>query len=172
MKTKILYPLLCLSLAGCVVNPPIVHTMQSSYEQVEVAYAKKTGNNTIEGNAFMRQQGGGVVTCAGNEVFLVPVSHYAKERMAFLYNHESGGVASYYALMNKKFDKTDESYLADRRTTICNSDGRFTYKGIPDGEYYVGASVYWIVANAHQGGTMVRKIDVKGGGETEVILSN
>lgn len=39
------------------------------------------GANTIQGNALIRQQGGGVVACPGFEVYLAPATDYVIERM-------------------------------------------------------------------------------------------
>lgn len=172
MKKKILFSILALSLSGCAINKPIVHTLQSSYDPKEVSYSKKQGANIINGNAFMRQLGGGVVTCAGQEVFLSPISNYAKERITFLYNNENGGISPYHEAINKKFDKTDEAYVADQKKTICNSEGKFTFKNVADGEYYVGTGVFWVIANMSQGGQMARKISVNGGETLDIILSN
>lgn len=49
------------------------------------------GSSTIQGQAFLRQAGGGVVTCAGEEVSLLPATPYQVERMTIIYGSTQGG---------------------------------------------------------------------------------
>jgi hypothetical protein len=41
-----------------------------------------SGTATIKGQAFLRQKGGGVVTCAGSDVKLMPATNYFKAAVA------------------------------------------------------------------------------------------
>ncbi|MDQ6996926.1 MAG: hypothetical protein Q9M82_05625, partial [Mariprofundus sp.] len=43
-----------------------------------------SGQNTITGQAFLRQQGGGTVTCAGSHVVLFPATPFWKELVSTL----------------------------------------------------------------------------------------
>lgn len=64
------------------------------------------GDGEIRGNAFMMQRGGGVVTCAGNEVYLIPHNDYAAERLGALYDGEikerATSIWSVHVMVNKE----------------------------------------------------------------------
>jgi len=84
--------------AGCL--PPIEPTevsLQSSFDANAAQELLRKGNNTIRGNALVRQAGGGVVTCAGAEVLLIPATAHATERMLAEYGHLPWGRYSTYA---------------------------------------------------------------------------
>ena len=52
------------------------------------------GKATVSGQACLKQSGGGVVTCAGSEVTLFPVTEYAKQRITAIYGTENGAIRS------------------------------------------------------------------------------
>lgn len=74
---RITLPLLLVLSSGCVASPPPrpattpMPTEVRGFDAAEVAYIR-------EGNAFLRQRGGGIVTCAGETVRLVPLGSFAK----------------------------------------------------------------------------------------------
>ena len=67
---------------GCVK----IHHMQNAFDAQEAAKIFEKGNNTIKGSAFLRQQGGGTVTCASSELFLFLATAFADERMSVLFD--------------------------------------------------------------------------------------
>ena len=74
----------------------------------------------------------------------------------------------------KASDPRSNLYL---RKQIADGDGRFTFKNVPSGEYYVTTKIVWEApvgfrgALIHQGGFVSKKIAVKESEELEVIVT-
>ena len=157
-----------LILSACVA--PKNYILKSEFDANQAQKQLANGNNTISGEAFLRQSGGGVVTCAGYEVLLVPETPYAQERIGLIYGNTIKG---YNPLYNRITFTPDypEYYLSQKRK-VCSSTGHFEFKNVKDGTYFVVATVLWNVPNAgYQGGTFMEKITVKDKENYEVILT-
>lgn len=167
-KLSLLVIAFCIT--GCVQpQAPITVTLNSTFNEEEAKNLLKDGTNTIQGNAFMRQSGGGVVTCAGNNVILFPETDYAKERMNVMYGNNELGFNSYYRQI--KFEPNYEVFAKVTKITKCNSQGNFKFEKIADGTFYVVTSVLWQVANSTQGGGLMKKVSVKNGEIQEIIIA-
>ena len=68
--------------------------ISQGWKDHKTSWIKEKGNANITGQAFLNQQGGGVVTCAGNYVTLTPVNSYSKERMQLIYGSTTKGYLS------------------------------------------------------------------------------
>ncbi|MBP7370582.1 MAG: hypothetical protein KA902_04010, partial [Arenimonas sp.] len=70
LKHSLAFVSISILLTGCMTAPTITLTtpFDSDYAQKMLA----DGTNMVKGSALIRQAGGGVVTCAGNEVLLIP----------------------------------------------------------------------------------------------------
>ena len=71
-----------------------------------------------------------------------------------------------------KFERDDPLYVSSLRTTRCDASGSFTFPGVPDGVWYVTSSAKWPGAQAAQveGGSMMQRVDVRGGRQVKVSL--
>lgn len=141
--------------------------IQSAFDPAEAAFIRSPGPNTIAGQAFLRQKGGGVVTCAGQTVMLIPRTQYSQERVMALY-----GTISAPAL-NRTNNVSDPApgYQDHMRTTTCDAQGNFRFEGVPDGRYFVNTVVSWSVGYRPQGGAVMTPADVAGGGEHQVLIA-
>ena len=157
--------LIALSLFACQTTTPPYQTL-SVYNPEEVLWSKLDGDSSVSGSAFIRQNGGGIVSCAGFEVLLIPKSTYADERISYLYGNLTGGFNTY-----KSIDTPDYRYSSDQRKTICDVDGKFKFTNLPDGIYYVISTVSWMVGNSNQGARLFQKVDLTSGGHLEVVLT-
>ncbi len=156
-------------LTACVQVP--TYNITAPFNEKQAENALKKGNNTIKGEAFLRQAGGTVVTCAGNEVSLTPVTEYATERIMALYGSAEKGQNLWgWQARKYNFVPNEQRYFELRKTAICNSTGHFEFKDIKDGSYYLVTSVHWTNGQAWQGGYLMQKVSVKGGETTEIIL--
>ncbi len=126
------------------------------------------GDNAIHGNAFMRQRGGGVVTCAGETVNLIPAAAYATERIAALYGNTSGGAQ----IMGRRFQPDVPEYELLIRHTRCDSRGDFAFEKVADGDFFVQTAVRWQVGEMIQGGGLFQHVHLTGGRDEKIILAS
>jgi len=161
--------LLAFVLTGCAAPPPTpTFVVSTPFNQKEAADLLRPGPNTIKGNAFMRQQGGGVVTCAGSEVHLVPATAYARQRMVAIYGTTESGTNS--RPVNLAPPPSD--YAAHTRPTRCDSAGNFVFDKVADGEFFVTTVVAWRVAGRQQGGNMMARTVVRDGQVASLVMAN
>lgn len=160
------------SLTACITAPqPTVVQTRMPFDGGQTLAALGKGNNTIKGSALLRQQGGGVVTCAGTEVILHPVTNYSAERISSLYGSYDGGYRPAIA-GGVVFEPNNEVlYRSATRRVLCDAQGYFKFDELLDGDFYVVASVVWRVGHAPQGGGILRKVSVKNGEVKEIVLS-
>ena len=165
-------------LAGCagVQKKPYVINISSPYVS-PFKDGNKIGTATVKGNAFLRQRGGGVVTCAGYKAGLVPLTSYAKQRIQKLYQTTDGtklyqDVSDFAQYSGFEYRPDVPEYYEDHFEADCNSNGIFVFNNIPAGEYFVYASVYWQVGNSGQGGHVGKYITVLDGQSYDLVLTN
>lgn len=119
------------------------------------------GSSTLHGQAFMRQKGGGVVTCAGSSVYLVPNTPYYRRKQI-----EALGSNNYV---------TEGKFKDAVRETNCDARGSFTFRDLPNGNelgWNLITKVEWYVADKAQGGVLIESfIKLKEGSETEIIVT-
>lgn len=164
---KILIAAIPLILAGCATTKPVELT--NNFNAKEASFINKSGKNTIKGNAFLRQNGGGVVTCAGNDVMLIPVTAYSQERMRHIYKLDNIGFLPVYS-ERVTFANDQKEYASMIKYTKCDSDGNFEFDNIANGSYYVVAHVIWQV-RSYQGGALMKKVNVKNGKTEKIIMT-
>jgi hypothetical protein len=122
----------------------------------------RTGTSAIEGQGFMRQQGGGVVRCAGEEVTLVPATPYFREYTAIA---REGGIP-------KDIERLKSFHSAAVRRATCDADGKFKFEKLPSGKWIVSTRVRWMAGNAPQGGVLVGDVEVSPNSTSTVVLGD
>jgi hypothetical protein len=155
-------------LAGCAARTVQV---SSTFDAKQAAYINTKGKATINGQAFLRRNDGIVVYAAGSKVFLIPVTAYAEERIAGLYQ----GKKYVNGLERVKIEAGDnpeyESYM---RTTKANGEGRFVFSEVAQGLYFVNTAVGWCVPTQNgcdqQGGNLMDRVSIQGAEKVELIL--
>ena len=152
-------------IAGCApqqVKPTVQRIPFPAQEYEKLA---KDGTSTVKGQIFMKTRGGDVKFGAGGEVLLNPVTSYSKQWFEEQYtrgNQLAAGDERQYLYIRKK---------------VADGNGRFEFKNIPAGEYYVTGGVTWQTATGYQGnletqgGLLSKKITVGEKDDVEVILS-
>lgn len=165
-------------LTGCVTMQPAepVYGINGNFN-AEFARAQiASGAGKISGTAFLRQRGGGVVTCAGQDVVMVPVTDYASDRVFHLYGMEptiNFTVSQDIGLaLNRrpKFIPDIPEYREHSRSTKCDAQGEFQFEDVKDGEYYISTSVIWRV-QSYQGGLLATRVKVENGKSPKLILT-
>ena len=138
----------------------------------DVAWAAKSGENTISGNALMRTVGGDAKTCAGLPVELIPEAPYARERITIIFGNLNEG---YFPTSYLTAPNPDPEYYRTVRRTVCDAQGNFLFEGIPSGSYYLTASVVWQIPMQYaamvQGGQLMQRVSVTGGETKRVVLT-
>lgn len=156
-------------LSGCAVAPYQV-TLQHQFDARQAQRLMQPGVNIVEGSALIRQQGGGVVTCAGQGVSLIPRTDYAAERTLYLWGNVTRGYSHVYA-MNMQFTPDPPAYGQHVARTICDAQGNFQFSNVADGEFFVVTVISWVVAGRVQGGGLFQAVSVNGGEVKRVVLS-
>lgn len=176
MKQYVLVAALCanLGLVACATTPP---PPPVPFDGSGLAWAKEKGNNSISGDAVLRTRGGDVRTCAGLDVKLVPVSDYTRAMAARHYGGTDTGYfdRSYIFASPPAWAPEMSSYIQQKR---CNAQGQFSFTALPDGSYFVIATVVWEAPTggrysymATQGGDLLQKVEVSNGASESVTLS-
>ena len=155
---------LAVALSGCVTvaPPPSWNTSDERLESEHAAYADK-GTSTISGQAFLTQAGGSVVKAAGRNVTLDPATTIGDEWW--------GKAGKYWA--HRHVLPPSPAFIKARRTVVADADGKFSFKAIPAGKYYVRTEVTWEVGGyvPTQGGLVGQLVEVRPNDSKEVILN-
>lgn len=159
---------LALVLGGCMGRDLDI---TAKFDAGEAAYVLRGGSAKLSGQAFMRQNGGGVVTCAGEEVNLFPATAYASERFAKIYGAPAGGRITVFEGVTTKGVPPD--YLKYRRIALCDAEGDFEFTGVAPGTYYVQSRVIWTVPGSYvpEGGAVAKRITLRSGQTLRVLLN-
>ena len=165
MKSIPLALALILALAGCAQFQQQA-ALSTGIAPGEVEWARKSGRNTVSGNASLKS-GGTTYTCAGQSANLIPDTAYARARMTAIFGNASRGTRA-ASLGPVKFERDDPLYVSSLRTARCDASGSFSFPSVPDGIWYVTTSVKW--QDGTQGSSMMQRVDVQGGRLTKVIL--
>jgi hypothetical protein len=124
----------------------------------------KSGTATVTGQAFLRQRGGGVVTAAGQDIALNPITSYSLNWFDIVSN---GG----------RPEEPDERSFFYIRTVKADAEGRFKFENVATGAYFITTFVIWEVPSGRygymraQGGCVSKRIQVKDGQDMEVIVT-
>ncbi|UJW86947.1 hypothetical protein [Devosia sp. SL43] len=121
--------------SGCVtVRAPVVLT--TSFDAQAAAFINVEGRAKVSGQAFVRRNDGSLLRAVGTDVFLVPRTAYADERIAAIYGGGKQPVAGV------RMPEADPLYDQHMRKTIASSGGSFSFDRVADGEYYVIAMIH------------------------------
>lgn len=158
---------LCVLLAACMQN--IVET-KTPFDPNAGRYILAKGSGAIEGQAFMRQAGGDVVTCAGEEVTLIPATEYQKERMAIIYGSVQGGRRT--SSIGDMPPTRDPRATQLEKKTVCDAEGDFVFSNLAAGEYYVTSRVLWSSGQyVTEGGLLASYVKLSPGERKRVLLN-
>lgn len=168
---------LAIAITACTYAPgpgryrlPDPYLIAADFDAKQAQEMLRPGENSIRGSALIRQSGGGVVTCAGGRVSLIPATQYANERTAgqFPAMHDERGFSRKIYL---QFDPDERAYAQLMRHTSCDAQGYFDFQNITDGTFYVRTSVSWRVADQEQGGLLVHRVTLKQGDKVTIVLA-
>ena len=161
---------LTLFLSGCglQMQRPSFH-ITTPFDTTAAARMMADGPNTIKGNAFMRQRGGAVVTCAGQHVTLIPATGYAITRFIALFGNKES--AANMSRRDFTFIPDVPEYHIMVRTTKCDAQGNFIFERVADGDFYATVTVGWAAGDTAQGGHLMHKVRIAGGQTASVVMA-
>lgn len=160
--------LLALAFAGCATTQK-TYMLNSGFDEERAREALKDGDFSIRGSAVMRRADGVTVTCAGNDVFLIPATEYADERMLLKFGSKEYGYRGYYRAI--AFTPDPAEYHEQQRQTICDAQGFFHFKNVAAGRYYLTSAILWepTAQSGVQGGEMLTSVEITSS-DAEVVL--
>lgn len=169
---------LLLVLTGCTSPKTIPFSTTTKFDSTKAKAMLGEGENSLRGSVVMKKRDGSVVTCAGNEVKLVPSTAYTDERMFALYgNIEAGFNPAYWGEKKLKVKKEIPEYHQIFKQTTCDAQGFFKFNNLVDGSFYVISTVTWEEGSGIQiriidGGTLMQRVTLKGGESKEIVLTH
>lgn len=171
---KIIYLLIASTtiVSGCA-NSPRAHLLSSDFDAATAQRLVAPGTGAVKGSALIRQQGGGVVTCAGNSVWLVPVTSYATERINALYvNGERGYNPAGFSGRKPMFSPDIPDYQRLRREARCDAQGFFRFDEVAEGNFYVITAIMWQVNQyMPEGGSLMQLVRVGPKANVDIVLT-
>jgi len=155
---------LSLAYAGCSPREPVRKSappfvrMQTKFDYLEHEPYAKLGANGISGQAFLKQQGDSVVTCAGSRVLLLPATSYFREMFwhIIITGSDPEPPATPYPSLKSMI-----------RRTQCDAQGNFSFPEIPDGTWFILTQV-----NARDGGVLITEVTLSNRRTTPVLLTD
>jgi hypothetical protein len=166
MRMLVLSVAAALLVSGCASKVQL----QSKFDYASVAPMLSPGKNKLSGSALIRQVGGGVVTCAGYPVYLMPASEYAREWARKIYKSESRGFFSTRG-RGIVFTNLDPSFTRAVKEVTCNAQGFFSFPDVADGDFFLFTKINWSVGGEIQGGSVMRAVSLRGSESVDIVLS-
>ncbi|UCE74111.1 MAG: hypothetical protein JSV56_00020 [Methanomassiliicoccales archaeon] len=159
-------------MSGCAGLQPAVKRVPFPAEEYAKLPEMGTGTATVRGQAFLKTMVGEVKYAAGNEVVLAPVTSYSTQMYETSGNWAIDSWRPYPQYEPRQPDPRRKKYGG---YTQGDGEGRFEFKKVPEGEYYLGTYVQWSIPQQYgyrpQGGTITKKITVEEGKEYNMILT-
>ena len=157
---------LAIVITGCATNRVELWLDPADTDSAKALLAP--GTSTINGSALIRHDGGGVVTCAGNDVFLVPATPSATSEVRRIFGGETGIVRQ----GGGTFTGGGTVVVAPEpnRRAVCNAQGNFAFTDVRAGKWYLMTNVTWVFSDVNQGGTLLGTTEVAEGKSAEIVL--
>ena len=145
---------------GCVAQNPV--EMQTNFDESEHQPYMQLGGNGVKGQAYLSQQGGNILSCAGGDVLIVPATSFFREMIS----HVSAGN------MPLIIEKIPPSFRGIIKTTQCDAQGNFSAGELASDKWFVWANVHWVGGFGQQGGDLVREVTLSNNETVQVLLTD
>jgi CHAT domain-containing protein/tetratricopeptide (TPR) repeat protein len=170
-------------LAACASGGPGAHYYPPQAVPIDPAaapwsHAPAAATNTISASAVLRAGGDVVWTCAGRLAGVIPATDFAAERIGLAFGRSRTGFVPIDRL--GRFRGMPPEVFVDRnRLVACNSQGEFQVEALPDGDYFVVATVTGPILGAAangapraaRGGAFVQRVRLAGNAVQRVAFS-
>jgi hypothetical protein len=150
-------------LAGCADDLPQVFT---PYSDNDFNAWRGAGLANVSGQAFYKMPSGRLITCAGDEIMLIPATGYNLEA------EQSIGMGNGFP---ENYNKAAFKYV---RKTMCDGAGHFSFEKLPTQNWIALTHISWqerskmmFWTKDDEGGTLYQQVMLEPG-DNKVILSN
>lgn len=149
--------------SGCAsLRAPVVLT--ASFDPQAAAFINASGRAKISGQAFVRRNNGKLLRAVGTDVFLVPRTAYADERIAAIYgDRKQQG-------WDARLPDAEPLYEQYMRKTIATSGGSFSFEHVADGEYYVIAMIHLPSDSRFLQFPILERVTIQGGKSVRLVM--
>jgi hypothetical protein len=117
--------------------------------------------------AFLQKPSGTLVFAAGKDTHLYPATEYTAERLYRIYGDKK--FLSAYSLSREP--EIDRRFLDDLRVTKASSSGRFEFRGLAPGKYFIETALTYHWQDLLYGGRFYEVVEVGEGAKVEVVLT-
>ncbi|OOH89522.1 hypothetical protein BMT54_06415 [Pasteurellaceae bacterium 15-036681] len=175
MKKLLSLSVVATLLMGCsaAMQPAKEVSIPHQFDLAQVQKQLESGKETLKGNAFLRQKGGGTVNCAGATVDLYPYTPYSMARIEAQYPFDMWIGGRFKS--KDTFVPVVPQFETLKKTTTCDSEGNFEFDSLKDGSYIVVTEVVWHVPGKYgmerQGGYLFKNVSVNKGNKSKVIIT-
>ena len=111
-----------------------------AFEPAEFAWSTTGGPNAVEGSVTY-SRAGAPWTCAGTTVGLTPDTPYSRQRISVLYGSTLRALLPVREVRSRTVAEAGADYSRFVRRAPCDAQGRFAFRGLPDGAWFVIANV-------------------------------
>ena len=126
---KLTIALAILFVSACARTPVTVERIP--FNEAEFLALPTTGSATVSGKAFIKTTTGSIHFAKHAEVRLNPKTSYSQQWYEVNY------------VGRTNIANADPRYLGYVRKVKADENGRFSFKDIPAGDYYISAPVFW-----------------------------
>ena len=145
---------------GCAVRKPV--EVETTFDESEHKPYMQLGGNGIIGQASFTRQNGGITSCAGGDVLIVPATSFFREMMRLV-------SAGYTPLI---LENIPPAYRSVVKPTPCDAQGNFSAGNLPSGAWFVWADVHRNVGYGGQGGDLIREVTLSNNETVQVLLTD
>ncbi len=102
----------------------------------DFAWSSSPGGGAIEG-ALTYRAASGRFSCRGGDVILTPETAWTRRRMIILYGSSIRAAQPLEIVRARTPSAPSGDYASYVRKTTCDDQNRFSFKGLPDGAWFV-----------------------------------
>ena len=155
--------ILAVLVSGCsATRAPTVLT--ASFDPQSAAFINASGRAKVSGQAFVRRNNGRMLRAAGTDVYLVPRTAYADERIAAIYGDR------HQQRWGARLPDADPLYEQYMRKTVASSGGSFSFDHVADGEYFVIAMIHLPSEYVFLQFPILERVSVRDGKSVKLVM--
>ena len=133
----------------------------TAFDPRDFAWSTTSGSGSIVG-ALTYHRGPVRYTCQGSDVLLTPETAWSRRRMMILYGSANAAAAPVSIVRARTPSAGAGDYARFVRRTTCDEDNRFSFRGLPDGAWFV-ITVGKPVGGGDEPVAVTRRIETHGG---------